>query len=357
MPATASRRLGLIAALGLALVGSAAAPVLATKPVASSQAGLKGYLGRLQVLAPEIHDGLALYPLVAKADYPLSNHLTLDEAIQAKALKVTELSGSAEVNTLLLENTGAKPIFVMAGEILRGAKQDRTMQNDLLIPPKSGKMKVSVFCTEHGRWVENSAQFESANEAVPNRVRQAAKIDKNQSAVWSSISDNQSRLKAAAPTQAAKDVYENKAVQKDLQPFITKLGGLTKRHAHVVGVIAAHGDRLIAVDVFGDDHLFGRLYPKLLRSYAVDVLNDKPKGAFSAKEAALLLTMATSAEWLRRPTEGVGTALELSQKRVHGSALLDGQMALHADVFEGEAQPQPPVSREAIPNVQQRRNR
>ncbi|MFN3431221.1 MAG: ARPP-1 family domain-containing protein [Candidatus Sericytochromatia bacterium] len=357
MPATPARRLSLIAALGLALVGAAAAPVLATKPVASPQADLKGYLGRLKVLPPETHDGLAIYPLVATADYPLANHLTLDEALQAKALKVTELTDKAEVNTLLLENVGAKPIFIMAGEILRGAKQDRTMQSDLLIPPKSGKLKVSVFCTEHGRWAENSDQFASAGQAVPNSVRQAARIDKNQRAVWSSISDNQSRLKAAAPTEAAKDVYENQAVQKDMQPFVTKLGGLTKRHAHVVGVIAAHGDRLIAVDVFGDDHLFGRLYPKLLRSYAVDVLNDKPKGAFSAKDASLLLAMATGSEWVRRPTEGVGTALELTQKRVHGSALLDGAMAIHADVFEGEAQPQQPTAREAIPNVQQRRNR
>lgn len=357
-------RLGAMAALGLALWTTSGPAGLARslKPApegiaAQPQTALKAYMGRLEVLEPEQHGGLTLYPLVARADFPLAQVATLDEALKRKALVVTELEGGAQVNALLLENVSERPIFVMAGEILRGAKQDRTMQNDLLIPPKSGKMKVSVFCTEHGRWVENSKSFESAEQAVPNSVRRSAKVDKSQGRVWSSIAQNQDKLRAAAPTAAAKDVYEAPHVQADLKPFLDRLSALPKRHAHVVGVVAAYGDRLVAVDLFGDDDLFARLYPKLLRSYVVDVLNDKPKGAYSAKDAAAVLATARAGTWVRRGTEGAGSALELSQTRTHGSALLKEAMPIHADVFTGEAAPPTREEVNPIPNVQQRRNR
>jgi hypothetical protein len=356
-------RMGALAAMGLALwtmgatSGWARSPVKPVPALSQPQADLKAYMGRLTVLAPEQHGGLTLYPLVARDDFPLSGVATLDEALKRKALVVTELEGSAQVNSLLLENVSASPVFVMAGEILRGAKQDRTMQNDLLIPPKSGKMKVSVFCTEHGRWVENSKSFESAEQAVPNSVRRSAKVDKSQGRVWSSIEQNQDKLRAAAPTAAAKDVYEAPHVKTDLKPFLDRLSGLPKRHAHVVGVVAAYGDRLVAVDLFGDDDLFARLYPKLLRSYVVDVLNDKAAGAYSAKDAAALLAAARAGEWVRHGTEGMGQALALSQTRTHGSALLNAAMTIHADVFTGEAAPPVREDRRAQPNVQQRRER
>ena len=352
-------RLGWVGALGLALWAGTGAPGLAIKPAAPGsaqpQTELKSYLGRLSVLAPEHHDGLTLYPIAAKGDFALAHLLTLDEALSRKALVVTELAEGAQVNTLLLENVSTRPIFVMAGEILRGAKQDRTMQNDLLIPPKSGKMKVSVFCTEHGRWVENSKAFESADQAVPNSVRQAAKVEKSQRRVWRSIEQNQDKLNASAPTAAAKDVYAAPHVQRDLKPFLDRLSGLSARHAGVVGVVAAYGDRLVAVDVFGDDDLFRRLYPKLLRSYVVDVLNDKAQGRFGANDARALLASATGGSWVRQGTEGVGAALALSQARTHGSALIDAPSTIHADVFVGEISREPEEA--PIPNIEQRRNR
>jgi hypothetical protein len=358
-------RLGALAAMGLALWAMGGTSGLARTPVKPSpaamapqaQAELKAYLGRLTVLTPEQHGGLTLYPIAAPKDFPLSHVATLDEALKRKALVVTELEGSAQVNALLFENVSASPIFVMAGEILRGAKQDRTMQNDLLIPPKSGKLKVSVFCTEHGRWAENAKSVESAEQSVPNSVRRSAKVDKTQRRVWSSIEKNQDKLRAAAPTAAAKDVYEAPHVKTDLKPFLDRLSGLPARHAHVVGVVAAYGDRLVAVDVFGDDDLFARLYPKLLRSYVVDVLNDKPNGAYSAKDAASLLAAARAGEWVHHGTEGMGAALALSQKRMHGSALLNAAMTIHADVFTGEAAPPAREDWRAAPNVQQRRDR
>lgn len=345
-------------ALGLFAFPTAASAVK-TLPVT---APLSGYLGGLTVGTPMSYEGLTVYPLTSKKQFPLSGYLTLDEALNRKALVVTELGDGAEVNTLQVENRGDRHVFIMAGEILKGAKQDRTVQADLLLPPHSGKKRISAFCVEHGRWVEESKSFSAAEQAVPNSVRRSAKGEKQQAKVWDSIAQNQSRLKAAAPSGAAKDVYENKEVQKDLKPMEQRLKALPSQAADTVGVLAAFGDRLVALDVFGDESLMSRLYPKLLRSYAIDVINDKPKGAMSSAEAKALIQQAAMASWTSQSTEGVGLALEFRLNQHHGSALLYKDMVIHTDQFEAVETPtsrEPNESRNQInpPNLDIRQQR
>lgn len=326
-----------IAGLALGLLAFPG-PAAALKPVAG-HSGLSSYLDRLVVGKPLSYEGLTVYPLSAQQDFPLGQYLTLDEAIKRKALVVTELGEGAEVNTVLMENRGDRHVFIMAGEIIQGAKQDRTVQADVLLAPKSGKKRISAFCVEHGRWVEESRSFSAAEQAVPNSVRRSAKGEKEQGKVWDSIAKNQSRLKVAAPSQAAKDVYEDKQVQRDLKPMEARLSALPKQAPHTVGVLAAFGDRLVALDVFGDDTLMTRLYPKLLRSYAIDAIADTPKGHMSADQAKALIKQASHAAWTSQSTEGVGFALEFRLKRHHGSALLYKDMVIHADQFEGVITP------------------
>jgi len=239
---------------------------------------LEQYLDKVGVQPGKEYKGLTIYPLVARQGFPVNRYLTLDQALDSKVLKVTELEGGAEVNTLLLENVGDRYVFVLAGEVMKGAKQDRTFQNDLLVPPKSGKMRVSAFCTEHGRWAQRTTHFEAGGVAVPNSVRKAAKLGKEQGRVWDSIARNQEKLAVSAPTGAAKEVYESRAVQTDMKPYMDKLVDIPKLSWHTVGVAATFGGKLVALDVFGNEDLFGRLYPKLLRSYVVDVMGTPGKG-------------------------------------------------------------------------------
>jgi hypothetical protein len=325
---------GIAASLGFSLIG--AAEVSAKGDSAASSPDLASYLDRLEVLPPKEYKGLAVYALVAKKDFPLGDYQTLDEALKRGTLKVTELEGGAQVNTLLLENTGDKHVFVLAGEVLKGAKQDRTIQSDLLVPPRSGKLKVGAFCTEQGRWVQKTARFEASDVAVPNSVRKAAKATKEQGRVWDSISVAQSKLRVAAPSGAAKEIYESRSVQQDMKPYLEKLSSFPKLDAHAVGVAATFGDKLVALDVFGDDVLFDRLYPKLLRSYVVDVLGDAWRGSTTTGDIKKWLVAAGEASWSKGDTDGVGLGLEFKQPPLSGSALLYKEMVVHSDIFLAE---------------------
>ena len=72
--------------------------------------------------------------------------LTLEEALTSGVAQVRETS---DVNSLEIENLGDTPVFVQAGEIVKGGKQDRTLMVSLLLPPKSGRVPIAskAFCT------------------------------------------------------------------------------------------------------------------------------------------------------------------------------------------------------------------
>src|SRR6185436_2712413 len=70
---------------------------------------------------------------------------------------------------------------------------------DLIVPPRSGKLPISAFCVEHGRWSgrgsEKAAVFSSSSDAVATReIKLAAKSANSQSEVWDSVKVAQDKL-------------------------------------------------------------------------------------------------------------------------------------------------------------------
>ncbi len=97
--------------------------------------------------------------------------LTLQEALAKGNVQVVE---TGRVNELQIENTGGEQVFIQAGDIVKGGKQDRVLTVSLLLPAKSGRVPIASFCVEQGRWSargkEDHAKFSSAKEAMPSRA-------------------------------------------------------------------------------------------------------------------------------------------------------------------------------------------
>src|SRR6202171_5550442 len=122
-----------------------------------------------RVSGPFTHENLSLYVVHGEADKgPVP--LTLEEALARGKVQVDETS---RVNELSLENLGDDEVFIQAGDIVKGGKQDRVIGVSLLVPAKSGKIPISSFCVEQGRWtargVEDASRFASAGSSVPSR--------------------------------------------------------------------------------------------------------------------------------------------------------------------------------------------
>src|ERR1043165_922133 len=111
------------------------------------------------LLAPVQVDSLTLIPVVqivsdGQADPDV---MTLDEAFDKKLLSIKEQE-SESVNQLTLTNKSTQPLFVLAGEVIIGGKQDRIIGQNTLIQPKA-TIEVPVYCVEHGRWQGSSKAF------------------------------------------------------------------------------------------------------------------------------------------------------------------------------------------------------
>ncbi|MFO7676715.1 MAG: DUF6569 family protein [bacterium] len=304
-------------------------------PLLAAANPLSGVLGRLAVRPAVRHGNLTVFPLVG-ATGGSGSYLTLDKAIARGRVEVQEKDGG-DVNLVRVRNTSNGHVFGLAGEIITGAKQNRMLERDVLLPPNSGWLELPVYCVEHGRWHGETMEFSSKGQVAAGRVRGRAANTRDQSEVWAEISANKADLGVAAPTSRFDAVFEDRNVQDEVRGYRAKLESQVPALAPgAVGVAVAVGGRFVCVDVFGSPALFRALWPRLLESYVVDALAGRPAGAMTADDVRAVLRDAASAAQVARPSVGVGQAWRIEGTAVTGSALVRGKEVVHLDLFPAE---------------------
>ncbi len=213
------------------------------------------------------------------------NIQTLAEAMKAKTFKVFE---TGDVNELACQNLSSLPVFIQSGDIVKGGRQDRTMQYDLLVPPHSKRMPLSSFCVESGRWQKRGAEsdtlFSSSMKSLPGKeLKLAAKYSANQGAVWESVSKSQGQLRRAArritenasPT-SLQMTMENGDLEKSAATYTNDLKSLASKDKDAIGYAFSIDGKLNSADVYASHDLFVKLWPKLLEATAVEAVSGNP---------------------------------------------------------------------------------
>ena len=121
----------------------------------------------LSVAEPKTYRNLRIFPLLAENQGGKS-FLPIDRAIRNGDLEVQE-KGSGEVNTVRVRNNSGSLVFGLSGDMIVGARQDRMLKEDVLIPAHSGWLELEVYCTEHGRWTASTGNFGSIGKVVPGQ--------------------------------------------------------------------------------------------------------------------------------------------------------------------------------------------
>ncbi len=299
-----------------------------------------------EVKSPLSYRNLTVFPVVSKVSLAKldSRYITLDEGMKRKLIVIKEMeeeapvqplvrprtnrgsgvnmrqsSGinmqvdqrqtyqSADVNKLKLFNKSNKILILIAGEMVVGGKQDRIVQKDCLVLPDSAGTALSVFCVEHGRWDNTTAHFDSkagaygGNVANP-AVRGTAQSKADQSAVWSSVDHSNKSLGTVNSTGTLREAMVSKKVQTDISGYVKEIE--SKMPTDACGAIVAIGGKLVWVDVFPTaPGLFGKYWPKLLRSYALDALGS----VGAAKDQKMLPLTIERAEAFLADREGKAT--------------------------------------------------
>src|SRR5262249_25997557 len=128
------------------------------------------------------------------------HYVPLGDAMEKKHVVVYE---TGNVGQLEAENlSDIFDIFIQAGDILKGGRQDRTIAIDFILPAKSGRVPIPAFCVESGRWQRRRAEsqrvFSCSSHALhAKHARLAAKLKRSQSAVWESVAACQEDLGAS----------------------------------------------------------------------------------------------------------------------------------------------------------------
>lgn len=107
------------------------------------------YLTSLELGDLQVFENMGVIPLFSPVKGGPA-YLTLKEALEEGVLRVGEVDEGGSVPELKVENRGEKPVLLLDGEELAGAKQNRVLNTSILVPAKS-QLVIPVSCTEAGR--------------------------------------------------------------------------------------------------------------------------------------------------------------------------------------------------------------
>lgn len=318
----------------------------------------------LKVGEPVAFRNLTVWPLLGDATVE-PGYLTLDEALQRGVARVTEVSASGSVPELKFTNNAEKPVFLMDGEELVGAKQNRVLNLSILAP--AGKtIMIPVSCVEAGRWHQTSVAFQSSPRAhfATGRAKRNASVTEarqdrgssqsDQGEVWSDIAMMTDRLSVDAPTHAMADAFEQHAPA--IEDFVRAFAPVEVQ----VGAAFAVGGRTSGMDLFDCPATLAKMLPKLVRSYALDALATDPASeAPSATGAARLLQAVCDATVSVHPAVGEGEDLRFEGPRLAGGALAAWGRIVHLAAFRVSPNDKEagPVSTTLASPASRRRNR
>jgi hypothetical protein len=263
-----------------------------------------------RISGPFAYENLAIY-LIHGAGAPGPVPLTLDEALLEGKVQVAE---TGQVNELTVDNRGDEEVFIQAGDIVKGGRQDRVLMVSLLLPPRSGMVPISSFCVEQGRWSarggEDATRFTSASEAMPSRKALAvmaappaarpagpepAIVQRipgedaavRQRRVWESVAKTQADLTAglgasvAAPQSATslQLSLESATLKEARTPYLAALEAAGQKDADAIGYVAVINGRPLSADIYPSNGLFRKVWPKQLAAVVTEALGSKAGAA------------------------------------------------------------------------------
>jgi hypothetical protein len=241
------------------------------------------------VSGPFTHQNLAIYLIHGKAVLPGAKFLTLQEALEQKKIIVHE---TGTVGQLAVENLSSdSEVFIQAGDIVKGGRQDRVLAYDLIVPARSGKVPLAAFCVEAGRWQrrggEDERQFSQSAGQLPGKaLRLAVSSARQQGQVWEKVKEQQEKLSrrlsknvaAAQSPSSLQLTLEDKDLQARVDAYVARLQKCTAGKPGVVGFALTINGKVESAEVYGSYALFRKMWPKLLRAAAVDAFAEQQKG-------------------------------------------------------------------------------
>ncbi|MCX8028197.1 MAG: hypothetical protein N3A62_10160 [Thermodesulfovibrionales bacterium] len=245
---------------------------------------LEEFVTSIRYGEPQAYKNLIIFPLytdiVVAAE---SRYMLLDEAMKTGKFHIREVSEGGSVPELHVINELDIEVLLLEGEILKGAKQDRTV-NSTIIVGKGKDINMSVSCVEAGRWRYESREFERSDFiAEPGlRKEKTRSVSENmmcfifdrsdQGGVWDYIADKQARMNLYTQTSCLSELYESRRSQQE---------EYEKRYTcdeTQTGIAVFINGILSGCDIFGVKGLMQKVFKKILSGYILEGIDRSFEG-------------------------------------------------------------------------------
>lgn len=281
------------------------------------------------------HKKIRLYYIKAKPSLAnefrdMGAYTNLEKAIRESKIKVQEEPGGGTVNTLNFRNVSKDTIIVGMGEIVKGGKQDRVIEKDVLIPPGKS-MPVSVYCVEHGRWTASAnnnasnnlsysvsgADFKGYSSSVTSEIRKSIVKDKDQGKVWQKVADINTKAGTTTNTGTYTALSNSPKHTAEVKAYMAQFKKTLAADQTIVGVLAVTGSRIIGCDIYGTPQLFRENSANILNSYISEaVYNGSDVTITDAEVGQYLDNLLTDEVKQDKMLEKNGRSLKVKGKKI-----------------------------------------
>jgi len=255
-----------------------------------------------RVSGPYTHKNLDVFFIHGSDLVADENLMTLNEALKEDKVVVHE---TGDVQELAIENKSGRWIFIHAGDIVKGGRQDRVIHVDILVKPYSKSTHLPSFCVEQGRWSqrghENPHAFESSNNIVSSKeLKIAAKLEKSQNKVWSEVDNLQNILESSTgvcvrggrSASSLQLTLENSEVNKESADYLKAIKDAMYGD-DIIGFAFAINGEINSADIYRSHELFMKMWPKLAEACVVEAI-----AGLSQSDGFDLVTADQIATWL-----------------------------------------------------------
>jgi hypothetical protein len=264
----------------------------------------------------DVHENIGVVQLTT-SDHDVLEYITGEVAVKKGWIEIREVSEGGNVNELILLNTSDAFVFLMDGDVLMGAKQNRVVNTSMLLKPQT-KSHIPVSCVERGRWSRVSPRFDYANYSAPPGLRSMKSesvrlnldrqrgFSSDQGEIWNGVESYQRMTKSASPTSNLSDVMESQRKRyESLAEKIRPVDG-------ACGMAVFIERDLVGLDLFHRRDVFSEYCPKILRGIGFEAMTvrktdtaiDETEARFKAEECFDEIQKASVKSF---PSVGVGT--------------------------------------------------
>lgn len=285
-----------------------------------------------ETLKIQSHNALSIIPLKSETSNT-TDILTLNKGFDLGLVEVKECEVE-DVNNILITNNAVTPLILVDGEEIIGAKQNRIVNNTILVPPKT-TMKISVSCTERDRWSykkNKSVLFEESQYFANSNTRRAkaSAIDERsrQDNVWDSIDLFSDRCSTRPDTSAMNDCYEDFSQDQDefLKSFDLSVGQS--------GIIAIINNEVVGLELFNSPEIYANYHDKIIKSYIIDSLDYKEVDISYEANINEIINNISNSVFIKQEAHGLGELIKFTNDYGSGSALIYEDEIIHMPYFK-----------------------